>query len=386
MSNYVVRSGDTLSGIASRFHVSLHALEAANGQIHNFNLIYPGQTIHVPDSYSAPAPAPAVNLSGQSSYTVRSGDTLSGIASKFHVSLGALEGANPQIANPNFIYVGQVVHIPGAAAPAPAPAPVGHPSTYTVQRGDTLSGIGARFGVSWQAIAQLNDIANPNVIFPGQVLLIPGGSGSTAPSAPTTPGNVGSWSPNNSGKLYSSDTSSWQSSATFEQSIAGAQYAMIKASEGTGYVDPTFASRWAELGQKVASGQMAMRVAYEFMHAGNGTAQAKHFLNTLGIHGPLPAGTRLCLDWEAGALSDPQALADAANYIHDVTGVWPLIYTSGSQVGRAEAAVPSAPIWEAKWGGSVPSNVPFVQYSDGPGYDHDVFNGDLAALRRFAGW
>jgi LysM repeat protein len=385
MSSYTIRSGDTLSAVASRFGVSLGALEAANPQIHNFNLIYPGQTIQVPDAYSAPAPAPAVNLSGQSTYTVKSGDTLSGIASRFGVSLGALESANPQITNPNLIYVGQQIHIPGAAA-APAPAPAGHPSSYTVQRGDTLSGIGAKFGVSWQSIAQLNDLSNPNLIFPGQVLLIPGGGGAPAPSGPSTPGNVGSWSPNGSGKLYSSDTSSWQSQATFEQSIAGAQYAMIKASEGTGYVDPTFASRWAELGQKVASGQMTLRVAYEFMHAGNGTAQAQHFLATLGINGPLPAGTRLCLDWEADALNDTRALADAANYIHNVTGVWPLIYTSGSQVSRAQAAVPNAPIWEAKWGGSVPTNVPFVQYSDGPGYDHDVFNGDLSALRQFAGY
>jgi len=384
MSQYTIRSGDTLSAIASRFHVSLGALEAANPQIHNPNLIYAGQSLNIPDAYTPPAPPPPANLSGQTSYTVKRGDTLSSIGARFGVSYQAIAAANG-ISNPNLIYPGQVLHIPGAAAPAPTPPPAGGSTTYTVQRGDTLSGIGARFGVSWHAIADANGIANPNVIFPGQVLIIPGAHSSPAPS-PGPVGNPGSWSPG-PGQLAGADTSNWQSGGTFEQSIAGSQWTAIKASEGTGYVDPSFRARWDELGQKIASGQMKLRVAYEFMHAGNGTAQAQHFLATLGINGPLPAGTRLALDWEADALNDPQALADAANYIHNVTGIWPMVYTSASQVSRVRAAVPNAPIWEAKWtGGLSVSDVPFVQYSDGPGYDHDVFNGDLAALERFAGW
>ena len=167
---------------------------------------------------------------------------------------------------------------------------------------------------------------------------------------------------------------------------AGRKWSAIKATEGTGYVDPDFRARWNELGQKVANGQMKLRVAYHFMSPGDGVGQAKHFLQSLGINGPLQAGTRLALDWEASALNDPGALRDAANYIHQVTGIWPLIYTSASQVPRATQAVPNAPLWVAKWSSNIPTNVPFVQYSDGPGYDHDVFNGDEAALARFAGF
>lgn len=56
------------------------------------------------------------------------------------------------------------------AAPAPkAPAE----RTYTVKPGDTLSKIGREFGVTYQAIAKLNDIANPDLIYPGQVFRIP---------------------------------------------------------------------------------------------------------------------------------------------------------------------------------------------------------------------
>jgi GH25 family lysozyme M1 (1,4-beta-N-acetylmuramidase) len=188
------------------------------------------------------------------------------------------------------------------------------------------------------------------------------------------------------GSLRGADTSMWEGGATFGQSIKGAQWSAIKASEGTGFVDPTFKSRWNELGKRIQQGKMKLRVAYQFMHAGDGVAQAKHFLNTVGVHGKLQAGTRLALDWEAGALSDPGALHDAARYIHKVTGVWPLVYVQGSEMSRAKAAVPQAPIWEAAWGGSVNRNVPFVQYGDGPGYDHDVFNGNLTSLERFAGW
>jgi LysM repeat protein/GH25 family lysozyme M1 (1,4-beta-N-acetylmuramidase) len=396
VASYTVRPGDTLSAIAARNGVGLGALEAANPQIRNPNLIYSGQAINVPDGFNAPKAAP-VNLSGTGgpgNYTVRAGDTLSAIGSRYGISYQAIAQANG-ISNPNLIFPGQTLRIPGVSGPVAAPSPAPAPSsgtTYTVRSGDSLGAIGARFGVSWQAIAQANRIPNPNLIYPGQVLQIPrGGPGAPAPMpspGPTGPvGNPGGWNPNNSGKLYGADTSSWQSQGTFESTLNGAQYSMIKASEGTGFVDPTFRARWDELGQKVNSGQMALRVAYQFMTPGNGVAQAQHFLNTVGINGPMPAGTRLCLDWEASALNDPQALHDAANYIHNVTGLWPLIYTSGSQVGRAQAAAPQAPIWEAKWGGSVPGDVPFVQYSDGGGaLDHDVFNGDLAALRHFAGW
>lgn len=68
----------------------------------------------------------------------------------------------------------------GSSAPAPAvenrptPAPAVYGSTYTVQRGDNLSAIAAKFGTTYQAIAELNGIANPNLIFAGQVLKIDG--------------------------------------------------------------------------------------------------------------------------------------------------------------------------------------------------------------------
>jgi LysM repeat protein len=128
--SYRVRAGDTLSGIASRFHVSLSAIERANPAVHNPNLIYVGENLNIPgDTFHpapAPAPKPAPKPASSGSYTVRSGDTMSGIASRFGVSLGALEHANPQVRNPNVISIGERLNIPGHTGNVGGPAPVTH--------------------------------------------------------------------------------------------------------------------------------------------------------------------------------------------------------------------------------------------------------------------
>lgn len=130
---------------------------------------------------STPTPAPAP--SGNGTYTVKKGDTLSGIASKLGYPGGwqALATANG-IANPNLIYPGQVLKVYGGSAGSVSQPTNG--KTYTVVKGDTLSGIGAKTGVKWQDIAALNGIGSPYTIYPGQVLKLT--SGASAPSAPKT--------------------------------------------------------------------------------------------------------------------------------------------------------------------------------------------------------
>ena len=102
-----------------------------------------------------PAPAPTAET-----HTVKSGETLSGIAAKYGTTYQHLAQING-INNPDLIYAGQVLKIDGAAAPA---------KTYTVQGGDTLSGIAARYGTTYQKLAQINGISNPDLIHPGQVI------------------------------------------------------------------------------------------------------------------------------------------------------------------------------------------------------------------------
>ncbi|GAA0660303.1 CHAP domain-containing protein [Kitasatospora atroaurantiaca] len=64
----------------------------------------------------------------------------------------------------------------------------GSSGTYTVQPGDTLSEIGSRLGIRWQDIAAASGLSNPDVLSVGQVLTLPGGGGSPAPSGPAYPG------------------------------------------------------------------------------------------------------------------------------------------------------------------------------------------------------
>lgn len=157
---YTVRSGDTLSSIAARYGTTYQMLAAING-IADPNKIYPGQVLRLSGAVnSAPAGGGAGN------YTVVAGDTLSGIAQRYNTTWQALQAMNG-LANPNLIKVGQVLKVPGAGAASPNPV-----QTYTVKSGDTLGGIAAKFGTSWQRLQQLNAIPNANLIYPGQVLKI----------------------------------------------------------------------------------------------------------------------------------------------------------------------------------------------------------------------
>lgn len=112
----------------------------------------------------APAPAPTPAPAPSVTYTVVSGDTLSGIASKYGTTYQHLAAING-IADPNKIFPGQVLKISGSA-----PAP--QAQTYTVKSGDTLSGIAGKYGTTYQRLAQINGIADPNKIYPGQVIKI----------------------------------------------------------------------------------------------------------------------------------------------------------------------------------------------------------------------
>jgi LysM repeat protein len=156
---WVVKSGDTLSRIASQWGVTVSALAATNG-ISNPDLIHVGQIIHRPGSTGA---APAPTASG-ATYVVRSGDTLSGIASLHGTSVAVLVALN-HIANPDRIQVGQVITLPTAGPATPPAARV-----YVVQPGDTLGKIAAKLAYpgGYVALAARNGISNPNLIKVGE--------------------------------------------------------------------------------------------------------------------------------------------------------------------------------------------------------------------------
>lgn len=114
-----------------------------------------------------PTPSPAPQPSNYIIYTVKPGDTLSGIAAKYGTTYQKISADNG-ISNPDVIHPGEQFKIYTNSGGSSSN------TTYTVKSGDTLSSIAAQFGTTWQKIYNDNrdKISNPDVIYPGQQLVI----------------------------------------------------------------------------------------------------------------------------------------------------------------------------------------------------------------------
>lgn len=115
-----------------------------------------------------PAPTP-LPAQGYINYKVKWGDTLESIAYRFGTTVEELVRIN-NLTNPNLIYIGQILKVPGTAQAVP-PSPAA--SEYIVQPGDTIWSIAVRFNTTVEAIAVANRLINPNFIYVGQKLVIP---------------------------------------------------------------------------------------------------------------------------------------------------------------------------------------------------------------------
>jgi LysM repeat protein len=184
-----VQPGQTLSGLAAQYGITVAALTAANG-ISNPDLIVAGSVLQIPGSGVAAAPAaPVAAAPTFTTVEVQPGQTLSALAVLYNTTTAALVAANG-ISNPNRISAGMVLRLPGPAAaapaatgPTPAAATVTTVGTITVHRGDTLTSLAAHYGTTPAALAAANGISNPNIVFAGMVLKLPAAAVTVTPAA-----------------------------------------------------------------------------------------------------------------------------------------------------------------------------------------------------------
>lgn len=148
---YTVRPGDTLYAIASRYNTTVDVIKRLNNL--TSNVLSVGQVLRIPSSNNEDV--------SSSTYIVKPGDTLYAIASRYHTTVDAIKRLNNLTSN--VLSVGQVLRIPSTAN--------NNYISYIVQRGDTLFSIASRYQTTVDAIKRLNNLTS-NVLSIGQVLRI----------------------------------------------------------------------------------------------------------------------------------------------------------------------------------------------------------------------
>ncbi len=182
---YRVVTGDSLTSIALQFNVSTVAIMEANS-MSDANSLFVGQELEIPgyvETVGADTATTGANTTtvgqpaGQSNagsgegvtHVVQPGETLLGIAQTYGIDPNVLAQGN-NISNRNQLRVGQQLIIPGIS---PRDAAVARGAIHVIQSGESLSSIAAQYGVTAQAIIELNGITNPDAIYVGQQLIIP---------------------------------------------------------------------------------------------------------------------------------------------------------------------------------------------------------------------
>ena len=190
-NEYVVQRGDTLAGIARKFGTTVAAIAQANG-IANPNLIRAGARLAIGSGApSAPSadrgsstPSGSAGLPGQR-HTVRPGDTIAGIASRYGISQADFVRWNGLVDGKLYATTRLALYDPGVL---PSASEVGATRTHTVARGEALSTIARRYGTTSSAIAKASGISDRDLIYVGQQLTIPGGGAGGAAFRCPVPG------------------------------------------------------------------------------------------------------------------------------------------------------------------------------------------------------
>lgn len=167
---YTVQRGDTLGKIASQYGTTVQEIAQING-IQNVNLIYPGQVLRITTNSNVHG-SESNSTGTKTYYTIRRGDSLWSIARRYGTTVQNIVNWN-NIQNPNLIYPGQrLILYCNYTNTNNSSNSNNNTVYYTVQRGDTLWRIARRYRTTVRRIASINGITNPNLIYSGQILKI----------------------------------------------------------------------------------------------------------------------------------------------------------------------------------------------------------------------
>ncbi len=261
---YTVKSGDTVAKIAAAYGVSVSDIKSWNS-LSNVNLILVGQTLSVKGATSTAttqqttkttqtAANSTTTATATGTYTVKSGDTLSKIASQLGTTVANIQSLN-SLSNVNVLYVNQTLKVSGTASTATTTTSTATSTTtktstttatstaaaktttltngqtvYTVQSGDTIAKIANSFGVSISQLTQWNSLANSNVIYVNQKLVVANTSAATTTSTTKTSTTTAS-STNTTASNTTATTSSSSTATTSADSTLNALNA-LRASKG----------------------------------------------------------------------------------------------------------------------------------------------------------
>ncbi|MCL7454352.1 MAG: PA14 domain-containing protein [Anaerolineae bacterium] len=170
-------------------------------------------------------------------HRVKPGEYLARIASYYGVTVQSIVNAN-NLWNPNLIYVGQLLRIPVTCAPPP---PSACTTVHVVKAGEYLKLIAARYKTTVTAIVNLNGITNPNLIYPGQRLLVPVACPKPKPKptvAPTPPQPTGPWT----GRYW--DNRFFSGEPKLVRRDQKVDFSFGTAGPGGGIAGTTFSVRW----------------------------------------------------------------------------------------------------------------------------------------------
>jgi LysM repeat protein len=156
---YTVRTGDTLWGLAIRFGTTVEAIKARNG--------LSSDIIYADDELVIPGADPGGDGGQTITHTVQPGENLYRIALKYGTTPEAIAAAN-HIVNPNIIYPGRKLTIYSGQK-----VPGSGTRYHMVQPGESLWSIALKYGTTPWKIAALNGISNIHYIYAGQTLRIP---------------------------------------------------------------------------------------------------------------------------------------------------------------------------------------------------------------------